>query len=421
MAAMPVFEVVAINPQGKRVKQKIEAADIREATRTLLRQGLTVIDIKEVKDKKEQASKGEKKKGGLGSIEIRLPIGGGVSAKDLSILSKQLGALIKAGIGIVDALELVAEAIDNKNLKKVLLEIAEELREGSSLSKALRKRKMFPDFFVSMVEVGEETGNLDTVLFNISDYYQRIAEIINKIKSVSFYPTFVILAAGGITFGIIYFLVPTFAQIYKSFGAELPAPTQMLIDASDWLKANIGQFLIGLAAFITLFILAYKRVYAFKKLIHALQLKIPMFAPLFQKGALAKIARTFATLFASGVSVERAIELSAEVAGNVLYEEALLKAKEDIMAGEPIWKALEKTKMFPRMFIAMVRIGEETGQLDNMLTSLADFYEDEVRTTIDGLISMIEPMLMVVIGGIVGGVLIALYLPIFKIGELIGK
>ena len=426
---MPVFEYVALTPEGKRTRGTIEANDPSDAFKKLTQQRLVVVRIEPVsrKKKKEKTKatkktqpKGEKKSLLQMEINLNITIGSGVSSKDLSIVAKQLGALISAGVGIVDALELVADAIDNQVLKKALMEIAQEVREGTSLSKAMEKRKkIFGEFFVRMVEVGEETGALDKIFLKISEYYQRIAEIINKIKSASFYPAFVTIAAGGITLGIIYFLVPTFANIYKSFGAQLPFMTQMLINASNWLQHYILQFLIGLVGFVVGFVMAYKKIYTFRKVIDFLKLKLPMFGALFEKGALAKFARTFATLFSAGVSIERALELSSKVMGNVIYEEALEKIRQEVMQGEPLWKAMEKTKRFPKMFIAMVKIGEETGQLDAMLESLADFYEDDVKTTIDGLISMIEPMMMMVIGGIVGVILMALYLPIFKIGSLI--
>ena len=232
---MPVFEYEAIDTSGKRRRGTLEAGSLAEAMRQLRRMNLTPLNVREARVK----SKGGEAKGGGKSllqmeINLNIPIGGGVSAKDLSILAKQLGALVQAGIGIVDALELVADAIDNKTLKKELIAIANEVREGTALSKAMEKRKrIFPEFFLNMVEVGEETGQLDLVFQRISEYFKRISEIVNKIKSASFYPAFVTFAAGTITFGIIYFLVPTFAQIYSSMGGQLPAPTQMLINVSN--------------------------------------------------------------------------------------------------------------------------------------------------------------------------------------------
>jgi len=417
---MPRFKYTAVNINGKRFSDIIEAGSRIEALRKLRQVNLIPLEIVEIQAEPEQREKSKGEKKSLLQMEINLSFGGGISSKDLSIIAKQLGALTEAGVGLVDALELVADTVENKILKKELLAIAQEIRGGTSLSKALAKRKkIFPEFFIHMVEVGEETGQLDLVFKKVSEYFQRISEIINKIKSASFYPAFVTFAATVITLGIIYFLVPTFAQIYQSLGGQLPAMTQLLINISNWLRANILIFLVGVIVFIAIFALLYKKVYKFRRAVHWLLLKLPLFGQLFVKGALAKLSRTFATLFAAGVSVERALELSAKVAGNLIYEEAILRVKEDVMRGEPMWQSFERTGRFPKIFVAMVKIGEETGQLDNMLNSLADFYEDEVKTTIDGLISMIEPMMMVVIGGIVGVILIALYLPIFKMGELI--
>ena len=421
---MPIFRYEAVTDTGERVKNTIEANDRLEALRHLRKLGLIVTRLeeihkpltptkKQVKEEKQEETPWWKK-------DISITIGKGVSSKDLSIFSKQLAALVEAGIGLVDALELVADSIDNPVLKKELLKIAEEIRGGGSFSKSLQQRKKhFDEFFISMVEVGEETGQLDLVLKRASEYYKRIAEIINKIKSASFYPTFVSIAATIITLGILYFLVPTFAQIYKSLGGELPALTQMLINISHWLQEHILLFLGGLFTAVAVYIILYKTVYPFRKAVNWIQLKLPIFGPLFVKGALAKFSRTFSTLFAAGVSIERALELSAKVTNNAIYQEAIEQIKKDVIHGEPVWKAFHKTERFPKMFVSMVKIGEETGQLDNMLESLADFYEDEVKTTIDGLISMIEPMMMVVIGAVVGFILVALYLPIFRMGELI--
>ncbi len=428
---MPFYQCIAVDYKGKRYKNLIEASSRYEVLKKLRQLNLIPIEINEIKQKapKKQEVASENNIFTKKTVEedkpfwqkdINIPIGTGVSSKDLSIVAKQLSALIKTGIGLVDALELIAESIDNKRLRKELLEIAAEIREGASFTTTLKKReKIFPDFFINMVEVGEETGQLDLVLFKISEYFKRISEIKNKMKSASFYPIFVTFTATSITLGIIYFLVPTFAQIYKSLGGQLPAITQMLINISDWLQKNILYFLIGVILFIALFVVLYKKVYTFKKAIHWLLLKIPIFGPLIVKGVLAKISRTFATLFASGVPVERALELSAKVGGNVIFEEAILKVKNDVIHGEPMWLGFQKTQRFPKIFVAMVKIGEETGQLDSMLDSLADFYEDEVKTAIDGLISMIEPLMIVIIGSIVGLILIALYMPIFKMGELI--
>ena len=412
---MPVYEYVAVDPAGRKIKSLIKAKSKRDAFRKLVEYDLIVISLKEASEEAlERATVEEKKVSKLELFTTRL------KPKDLSILARELAALIESGVGIVDALELIADSVDNPYLKRELPKIAEEIRSGVSFSKALQRRmNKFDEFFVSMVEVGEETGQLDVILKRVADYYKRITEIINKIKSASFYPAFVVVMATAITLGILYFLVPKFAEIYHAFGAELPKPTQMLLDTSQWLKRNFIWLFLGFISFVATFMFLYKYVYNFRKAIHWIQLKLPLVGPVFLKGILAKFSRTFATLFAAGVSIERSLELSAKVVGNVIYQEAIAKVKASVVFGEPVWRAFQMTGRFPKIFISMVKIGEETGRLDAMLESLADFYDDELKTAIEALISMIEPIMMVVIGGIVGLILIALYLPIFRLGSLV--
>ncbi len=469
---MPFFEFVAVDPSGKRIKSLLKAKDRKEAFKKLVENDLVVIELKEspIKEpeeetftltpsKEEEEEKSSEEGGGEGegksiarqrrghrrqtsaAEERKEPIvettieaipyterkgltisffSEKLSSKDLSLFARELAALIEAGVGIVEALELVADSIDNPYLKRELPKVAEEIKGGVSLSRALRRRiKKLDEFFVSMIEVGEETGQLDLVLRRIADYYKGISEIINRIKSASFYPAFVTVTATAITLGILYFLVPKFAEIYHAFGGELPALTQAVLDASQWLKRNFIWLLLGVIVVVATYIFLYRYVYGFRKAVHWIQLKLPLLGPVFLKGILAKFSRTFATLFASGVSIERSLELSARVVGNVIYQEAIATVRTSIVFGEPVWKAFQETGKFPKIFVSMLRVGEETGRLDAMLESLADFYDDELKAAIEALISMIEPIMIVVIGGVIGFILIALYLPIFRLGSLV--
>ena len=471
---MPFFEFVAVDPSGKRIKSLLKAKDRKEAFKKLVENDLVVIELKEspIKEpeeetftltpsKEEEEEKSSEEGGGEGegksisrqrrghrrqtsaAEERKEPIvettieaipytseerkgltisffSEKLSSKDLSLFARELAALIEAGVGIVEALELVADSIDNPYLKRELPKVAEEIKGGVSLSRALRRRiKKLDEFFVSMIEVGEETGQLDLVLRRIADYYKGISEIINRIKSASFYPAFVTVTATAITLGILYFLVPKFAEIYHAFGGELPALTQAVLDASQWLKRNFIWLLLGVIVVVATYIFLYRYVYGFKKAVHWIQLKLPLLGPVFLKGILAKFSRTFATLFASGVSIERSLELAARVVGNVIYQEAIATVRTSIVFGEPVWKAFQETGKFPKIFVSMLRVGEETGRLDAMLESLADFYDDELKAAIEALISMIEPIMIVVIGSIIGFILIALYLPIFRLGSLV--
>ncbi|SHK16318.1 type II secretion system F family protein [Thermocrinis minervae] len=404
---MPKFKYRAVSPDGSLVEAEGEYPNQEALIADLQTRGYSVVRFTEVE--------AEKKKG----IEIRLPFGG-ISDRDISIFCRQLGTMQRTGVDIITALNILLEQFPNKSMKNALREVIRMINEGMDLSSALRKfPNVFPEFVVNLVRVGEESGNLDVALLRAADYYEKIAMIKGKIKSASFYPVFVVVVATLIVTGILYFLVPTFAQIYESLGGELPLPTQMLIAASNLIRQSILKVFLILVVITFGFRYLYANVYQFKRSVHGLLLRLPKMGDLFLKSAMARFARTLATLYTSGVSIDKALEIAGKVTGNVLIEEALDSAKVAVTEGKSLYKALEQTKFFPPMVVAMVRIGEETGALDQMLDTIANFYEDEFDRAVEGMIKLIEPMLMVFIGGVVGLILIALYLPIFKLGELI--
>ena len=409
---MPKFRYKAYTQEGVLVEETAEAPTMQELVNELKSRNYTVVEVESLtQEAKPKGTKGTKKKKVLF---------GGVSDRDMSLMCRQLGALVKAGVGIVEAIEIVAEQMPNPILGNALESVAKMVSEGSSITNAMSKhRKVFPDFVINLVAVGEETGNLDTSLMRASEYYEKIAMIKSKIKSASFYPVFVVVVATVIVTGILYFLVPIFAEIYASFGAALPLPTQMLINASNFLKANILQILGGTALFIVAFRYMMRKSYSFRKSVHRFILRVPKFGDLALKSAMAKFGRTMATLFVSGVSLDRALQIASEVAGNLIIKEAVDVVQKEVTEGQAMWQSMERQGIFPRLAVAMVKVGEETGNLDEMLESLARFYEDEVDKTVEGIVSLIEPLLVVTIGGIVGVILIALYMPIFKIGEII--
>ena len=406
---MPKYRYRALTPDGRIVEGEGEFPSLLSLVDYLNRENLTLISTREVEEKKGKEIK----------IEIPTPFGG-VSDRDWSLLCRQLSVLVGAGVGVVEALQLLSEQITNKRLQKALLDVAKLVEEGSSLTAALRKHSnIFPEFIINLVEVGEETGELDLVLRRAADYYEKLAFIKGKVKSASFYPTFVLVIATIIVGGILTFIVPQFESIYKSFGGELPLPTQLLIKTSNILRENFLMITGILLIFAVIFVYLYRTNYNFREGIHKILLRIPKFGEIFEKSAMARFARTMATLFSSGVPIERALEISAKVVGLIPIEKAINQAKNDVLEGKTLWMSLERTKMFPKMVVAMVKVGEESGQIDEMLNSIANFYEEEVDRLIEGIISLIEPMLIVVLGGIIGLILVALYLPIFKIGELI--
>ena len=409
---MPRFRYKVIDEAGNVIEREENYPNEDALLIEISKSGYSPISI-------EKLDKEEKKVKEKEGTHIRLSFGG-VSDRDISIFCRQLGTMINAGVNLVEALNIIADQMPNKKLSDAVKDIAVKVSEGMAVSAAMQKHpNVFPEFVVNLVKVGEETGNLDVSLMKAADYYEKIAMIKSKIKSASFYPTFVVVVATVIVSGIIYFLVPTFAEIYSSLGGELPLPTQMLITASNTLRNSLPMVIISIVAFSLMFGYLYRNNYIFRKSVHKLSLRIPKMNDLVVKSTMAKLARTMATLFSSGVTLERAFEIAGQTTGNLIIKEAVEQAKKGVVEGEPMYRALEKTGLFPKLVIAMIKVGEETGRLDDMLETVARFYEDEFDKTVDGMIKLIEPILIVFIGSVVGLILIALYMPIFKMGELI--
>ncbi len=401
---MPKFKYVARDKYGVVREDVIYAPDAGAAQMELEKRGFEEIKLQMAPSRELKFN-----------IDIFKPK---VKEKDLALFTRQLGAMIAAGVGIAEALEILAEQMPNKTLAKALKEVQQDVVSGMSLSKAMAKHKrVFPEFLVNLIESAEESGNLDVILQRATTYYEKIAAIKRKIVSASWYPAMVVVIATVIVLGILTFIVPTFAQLYSSMGGELPFLTQMLIDASNFVKSNILFIIVGIFGLVILNKLFYN-TRAGKEIYHRIFLHLPLLGNIFLKGAIAKFARTLSTLVAGGVPIMRSLEISSSVAGNVVIEKAILEAKEKVEKGQEIYKSLDP-KIFPPILIAMVRVGEDTGRLDEMLDTIANFFEDEVDRAVEGLISTIEPLLMVFIGTIVGIILIGLYLPIFKMGELV--
>ena len=408
---MPRFRYRAFDETGNFLESEVSSPTEETLVMELQQRGLSVIEVVRI-DKEEPK---EKK-----PLVLPFALGAKVSDRDLSIFCRQLGTMINAGLSLIDALNILGEQLPNKKLAQASKNVAQMVSEGKPISNSMAEfPNVFPEFVVNLVRVGEETGNLDVALIRAADYYEKMAMIKSKIKSAAFYPTFVVIVATGIVTGILYFLVPTFAEIYSSLGGTLPLPTQMLISASNALRSNLLFILAFIVGFSLLFRLLMNKSYQFRKSVHSFMLRAPKMGELVTKSTMAKFARTMATLFSSGVALERAFEIAGQVTGNVVIREALENAKKDVIEGQPMYKALEKTGMFPKLIVSMVRVGEDTGRLDEMLDTIARFYEDEFDKAVEGMIKLIEPMLIVFIGGIVGVILIALYMPIFRLGELI--
>ncbi|WP_456463781.1 type II secretion system F family protein [Persephonella sp.] len=401
---MPKFKYVARDKYGVVREDVIYAPDAGAAQMELEKRGFEEIKLQIAPAKQL-------------SLELNI-FKPKVKEKDLAIFTRQLGAMINAGVGIAESLEILSEQIPNKTLAETLKKVKEDVVAGMSLSKAMAKHpKVFPEFLVNLIEAAEESGNLDVILQRATEYYEKIAAIKRKIVSASWYPAMVVVIATVIVLGILTFIVPTFANLYASMGGQLPFLTQLLIDASNLVKNNILYIIIGLIGLVILNRFFYSTKVG-KEIYHRIFLHLPLLGNIFLKGAIAKFSRTLATLITGGVPIMRSLEISSSVAGNVVIEKAILEAKDKVEKGQEIYKSLDP-KIFPPILIAMVRVGEDTGRLDEMLDTIANFFEDEVDRAVEGLISTIEPLLMVFIGSIVGVILIALYLPIFKMGELI--
>jgi len=402
---MPKFKYEVRDKFGVKKKGTIFAETPQEAEELLKNRGFKDIKIK--------LSKRKEKK------EILL-FNPKVKEKDLAIFTRQLGVMISAGIGIADALEILAKQFPNPTLTEALRKVQKDVMTGMALSKAMKKHpKVFPKFLVSLIVSAEESGNLDIVLQRATVYYEKITAIKKKIVSASWYPTAVLIIAILIVLGILAFIVPTFAKMYAGIGAQLPILTQILINLSNFVRGNFLYIIVFVIAFFTL-ISYIRKTEKGKKLTDALLLKLPLLGEIFRKGAIAKFARTLSILVSGGVPIIRALEIAGSVSGNAVIEENVQQAKNQVEQGKNLYASLDE-EVFTPIFISMVKVGEETGRLDEMLDTISDFFEDEVDRAVDGLLSTIEPLLMVFIGGVVGFIIIALYLPIFKMGDLINK
>jgi type IV pilus assembly protein PilC len=343
-----------------------------------------------------------------------------ITEKDISIFTRQLAVMMKAGVPLLQAFDIVGKGHSNASVGKLLLDIKTEVETGSSLSQAFRKYPQYFDaLFCNLVGAGEQAGILDSLLDRLATYKEKIIAIKSKIKGALFYPISIIVVALVITAVIMIFVIPTFKDLFKGFGADLPAPTQIVMNMSDWFVANwyiffgsIGGGVYGIAA-------TYKRSVAMQNAVDRLALRLPIFGEVIRKASIARWCRTLSTMFAAGVPLVEALDSVAGAAGNFVYYEATKKIQQEVSSGTGLTVAMQNTNVFPSMVLQMTAIGEESGALDQMLSKVADFFEAEVDDAVDSLSSLMEPVIMVVLGGLIGGLVVAMYLPIFKMGQAI--
>ena len=387
--------------KGKSIKGEMKATGDSFVNATLRRQGITVTKVK--KQSTLFANKGS------------------VSDKDITLFTRQLATMMKAGVPLLQSFDIVGKGHSNPAVAKLLGDIKADVETGSSLSAAFRKYPLYFDsLFCNLIGAGEQAGILDTLLERLASYKEKILAIKSKIKSALFYPISIIVVAFVIVAVIMIFVIPAFKDLFSSFGAELPAPTLIVMAISDifvhWWWAIFGAIGFG----IWFFFYTWKRSLTMQATMDRLILKVPVFGPLVRKATIARWTRTLATMFSAGVPLVEALDSVAGAAGNRVYYDATKKIQSEISTGTSLTVAMQNTEVFPNMVLQMTAIGEESGALDSMLSKVADFFEAEVDDAVDALASLMEPVIMVVLGTLIGGLVVAMYLPIFKMGQVVG-
>jgi type IV pilus assembly protein PilC len=394
------FSWTGMDKKGNRVSGKSLAPDETALRADLRRQGIAVNRIK----KQSQAFKA----------------GGKVKAEDIAVFARQLATMLAAGIPLVQAFEIVGTGNDKPAMQKLILDIKGDVEGGTSLHEALARHPLhFDDLFVNLVEAGEQAGALETLLDKIATYKEKTEALKKKVKKALFYPAAVMVVAIVVTVILLIFVIPQFESLFKGFGADLPAFTQFVINMSRGLQDNGAFFAAVLGGAGYAFIYFHKRSRAMREFLDRAMLKFPIIGPILYKGAIARFARTLSTMFAAGVPLVEALESVAGATGNIVFENAVLKMRDEVATGQRLQRAMENTGLFPNMVIQMIAVGEEAGALDAMSGKVATVYEAEVDNAVDSMSSLLEPLIMAILGVLVGGLVIAMYLPIFKLGAVV--
>jgi type IV pilus assembly protein PilC len=385
--------------RGARIKGKSLAPDEKTLRAELRRQGVAPSKVR----KQRQGTKGGKPNAG-----------------DIAVFARQLATMLGAGIPMVQAFEIVANGNDKPSMQKLILDIKSDVEGGTSLHESIAKHPLyFDDLFVNLVEAGEQAGALETLLDKVATYKEKTEALKKKVKKALFYPAAVLIVAVVVTCVLLIFVIPEFESLYKGFGADLPAFTQFVIGISRGLQHD-GLFIlmVFVGVFWTFFYFK-KRSRAMREFLDRAVLKIPVIGPILNKAAIARYARTLSTMFSAGVPLVEALESVAGATGNIVYEKAVLKMRDEVATGQRLQRSMENTGLFPNMVNQMIAVGEESGSLDEMSGKVATFYEAEVDNAVDAMSSLLEPMIMVILGVVVGGLVIAMYLPIFKLGSVV--
>lgn len=401
--AIPTFAYAGVDRKGIKVKGELSARNMALAKIMLRKQG---VDVQSIREKRKNILENVFKKK--------------VSTLDITIFTRQLATMMKAGVPLVQSFEIVAEGLDNPSMREVVLGIKGEVEGGNTFTGALRKYPQYFDrLFCSLVESGEQSGALETMLERVAIYKEKSELLKQKIKKAMKYPLTVIVVAIIVTIILMVKVVPVFQDLFTSFGAELPAFTQMVVNMSKWMQEYWFILIIGIGVTVYALLETKKRSQKFRNGLDKVSLKLPIFGDLVYKAIIARYSRTLATTFAAGVPLIDALESTAGATNNIVYETAVMKIRDDVSTGQQLQFAMRAANIFPAMAIQMVAIGEESGALDAMLDKVASYYENEVDNAVDGLTAMMEPLIMAILGVLVGGLVIAMYLPIFQMGSVV--
>lgn len=385
--------------KGKSIKGEMRASGEAFVKSTLRRQGINVVKI---------------------GKQSRFKSGGKVSEKDVTLFTRQLATMMKSGVPLLQAFDIVGKGNSNAAVVKLLSDIKSDVETGSSLSQAFRKYPLhFDALYCNLVGAGEQAGILDSLLDRLATYKEKILGIKSKIKAALFYPISIIVVAFIITAIIMIFVIPAFKELFSNFGADLPTPTLIVIKISDFFVSYWWAMFGSIGAGLWFFFYTWKRSEKMQSTMDRLLLKLPVFGNLIRIATIARFARTLSTMFAAGVPLVEALDSVAGASGNRVYYDATKKIQSEISTGTSLTVAMQNTEVFPNMVLQMTAIGEESGALDSMLSKVADFYEAEVDDAVEGLSSLMEPIIMVVLGTLIGGMVIAMYLPIFKMGQVV--
>ena len=398
--ALKTFKYTGKNRRGRKIRGEIAERNIAEAKTYLKEQGINVINIR--------------------TKSSSFSFGGGINGQDISIFARQLATMMKAGIPLVQSFSMVSDNIEKPKMKELIIKIKYDVEGGSTFSDALRRHPLyFDNLFCSLIEAGEKSGALESMLERIAAYKEKSEILKLKIKKAVKYPIAVILAAVIVTAILMIKVIPIFKELFESFGAELPAYTQMVVDMSTFVKTYWIYGVLIVAAIVFAVRQTHRRNKNFRDTVDRIALRTPIFGQIIYKSIIARFSRTLATTFAAGVPLVEALQAAGKATGNIVYEETIDDIRDDVISGQTLNFAMRNSAQFPNMAAQMVAIGEESGAMDEMLDKVATYYEAEVDNAVDGLTAMLEPLIMSILGILVGGLVVAMYLPIFMMGSVV--